>query len=54
MEFREVYCISCKKVVGCYNIKFFTEDKIAEIIQTNHVSHIRNGHEVNLWKIIKK
>ena len=53
MEFREVYCISCEKVVGRYNIKFFTEDKIAQIIQTNHVSHIRNGHEVNLRKLIK-
>ncbi len=53
MEFREVYCISCEKVVGRYNIKFFTEDKIAEIIQTSHVSHIRNGHEVNLRKVVK-
>jgi hypothetical protein len=53
MEFREVYCTSCKKVIGRYNLKFFTEDKIAELVQTSHVAHIRNGHEVNLRKLIK-
>ena len=31
MEFREIYCTSCKKVIGRYNIKFFSEDKIAEL-----------------------
>ena len=30
MEFREIYCTSCKKVIGRYNIKFYTEDKITE------------------------
>ena len=34
MEFREIYCINCKKVLGRYNIKFYNEDKIAEVLKT--------------------
>ena len=42
MEFREIYCTSCKKVIGRYNIKFYSEDKIAELMKTSHVTHVRN------------
>ncbi len=48
MEFREIYCINCKKVLGRYNIKFYDEDKIAELCKTDHSSHIKNGHQVNI------
>ena len=37
MEFREVYCTNCKKVLGRYNIKFYNEDKIGELLKTTHV-----------------
>ncbi|MDH5697943.1 MAG: hypothetical protein OEY54_05380 [Nitrosopumilus sp.] len=53
MEFREVYCSNCKKILGRYNVKFYTEDKIGELINTSHSTHIRNGHQVNIRKFEK-
>ena len=53
MEFREVYCTNCKKILGRYNIKFYNVDKVGEIINIHHVSHIRNGHKVTIRKFIK-
>ena len=53
MEFREVYCANCKKVLGRYNIKFYSEDKIGELINNAHSVHIRNVHDVNIRKFEK-
>ena len=53
MDFREVYCTNCKKVLGRYNIKFYSEDKIDELLNTDHSTHIRNGHQVNIRKFVK-
>jgi len=53
MEFREIYCKSCKKVLGRYNIKFYSEDKIAELMKTSHATHVRNGHQINIRKFEK-
>ena len=53
MEFREIYCITCKKIIGRYNIKFYNEDKIAELMITGHVTHVRNGHQINIRKYTK-
>ena len=54
MEFREIYCINCKKILGRYNVKFYNEDKISELLKTTHASHIRNGHEVSIRKFVKE
>ena len=48
MEFRELYCTNCKKVIGRYNIKFYDESKIAEILNTTHSNHVKNGHHINI------
>jgi len=53
MEFKEVYCVNCKKVLGRYNIKFYNDDKIEELLKTAHVTHVRNGHHVNIRKFVK-
>ena len=53
MEFREVYCSNCKKVLGRYNVKFYTEDKIGDLMKTTHSSHIREGHQVNIRKFVQ-
>ncbi len=53
MEFREIYCTNCKKVLGRYNIKFYDDSKIEEVLKTTHVAHVRNGHEVNIRKFVK-
>ena len=53
MEFREIYCTNCKKVLGRYNIKFYNDDKIGELLKTTHVTHVRKGHQINIRKFIK-
>lgn len=54
MEFREIYCSNCKKILGRYNIKFYSDDKIKEIVNTHHINHIRSGHQVTIRKLIKE
>lgn len=46
MDFKEIYCHNCKKTLGRYNEKYFSDLKIDEIINTNHASHIREGHHI--------
>lgn len=53
MEFKEIYCINCKKVLGRYNIKFYNDDKIRELLQTTHSTHVKNGHEIKIKKFVK-
>ena len=50
MEFSEIYCNDCKKVLARYNIKYYSEDMIAELIQTVHVAHTRAGHHIKIHK----
>ena len=54
MEFREIYCASCKKTLGRYNIKFYNEDKIKEFVNIFYLSHIRSGHQIIIKKSNKK
>jgi len=53
MEFREIYCSNCKKILGRYNMKFYSDEKIGEILNIYHISHIRNGHQVMIRKFVK-
>jgi len=53
LEFREIYCINCKKVLGSYNVKYYSEAKIAELIKDNHVLHVRQGHHLDIRRIKK-
>jgi len=53
MEFREVYCTNCKKVLGRYNVKFYNASKIEELLKITHITHVRNGHQVNIRKFVK-
>lgn len=52
-EFREIYCANCKKIIGIYNIRFFNEDKIGELLKTNHGFHVKAGHEIKI-SIVQK
>ncbi len=52
MEYREIYCNNCKKVLGRYNMKFYNDDKIAEIIRLSHSTHVREGHEIELRRVV--
>jgi len=53
IEFNEVYCTNCKKVLVRYNKKFYNEEKIEELLKTDHVTHVRNGHQVFIRKVEK-
>ena len=33
-----------------YNVKYYSEDMIAELIQTVHVVHTRGGHHIKIHK----
>ena len=50
MEISEIYCNDCKKVLARYNTKYYSEDMIAGLIQTIHVTHTRGGHHVKIQK----
>jgi hypothetical protein len=54
MEFREIYCNNCKKMLGRYNIKYYDSDKIKEILKSRHSLHIRKGHQVIIRNFIKE
>ncbi|HSG84555.1 MAG: hypothetical protein ACE5RQ_04700 [Nitrosopumilus sp.] len=53
MEFTEVYCSNCNKILGRYNTKFYNEEKIAELINDTYSTHIKNGHQVIMRKFEK-
>jgi len=53
LEFREIYCNNCKKILGRYNVKYYSESKIAELIKDNHAFHVRQGHHLDIRKIDK-
>ncbi len=53
LEFKEIYCNNCKKTLGRYNVRYFTDANIAELIKSSHTSHYRNGHQIIVRKINK-
>lgn len=51
MSYSEIYCFNCKKVLGRYNSKYYTDDKVGEMLRYSHASHIRDGHQVKIRKV---
>jgi hypothetical protein len=43
---KEIYCSSCKKKLGRYNEKYFSDARLNEIIVNNHAKCIREGHKL--------
>jgi hypothetical protein len=46
MTFKEVYCHDCQIVLAKYNVKYFTDLNIAELIRFHYSLHIKKGHSV--------
>ena len=46
MGSKEIYCSNCKKKLGRYNEKYFSDDRLNAIIANNHTKCIREGHNV--------
>lgn len=53
VEYREIYCNNCKKVIGTYNMKYYPDDKIGEVIRSSHAQHVKAGHDIELRRIQK-
>lgn len=49
----EIYCRNCRKVIGRYNRRFYTEDRIGDLLKTSHARHVRGGHQVEI-RMVKK
>jgi len=48
MGFKEIYCSTCKKKLGRYNEKYFSDDQLNQIIANNHTQCIREGHVLTI------
>jgi len=48
MPFWEVILDNNDKILGRYNQKYFTEQKIGEIIKKNYEQEIKQGHNLTI------
>ena len=53
MKFSEIYCNNCKKMLGRYNVKFYTEEKLGEVINSSYAIHVKSGHHIIIRKFEK-
>ena len=53
MKFSEIYCNNCKKTLGRYNVKFYTEEKLGEVINSSYAIHVKSGHHIIIRKFEK-
>gem|GEM_PF-2099482 len=44
LSFKEIHCRDCTMVLAKYNVKYFTDSKIAELIRLYYQAHIKAGH----------
>ena len=48
MPHREIYCNNCKKQLGKYNAKYFTENGLGELLNNLDSMHIIRGHAIEI------
>jgi len=53
MKFSEIYCNNCKKTLGRYNVKFYTEEKLGELINSSYAIHVKSGHHIVIRRFEK-
>ena len=46
MPHREIYCNNCKKKLGKFNAKYFSENGLGELLNYIDSIHIRHGHDI--------
>ena len=46
MSHREIYCNNCKKTLGKYNTKYFSENSLGELLNNIDSMHIRHWHDI--------
>ncbi len=52
--YTEIYCANCKKSLGRYNTRFYSEDRIVDLLKTTHSVHVKNGHTIHVRKMDTK
>jgi len=48
LKFKEIYCHSCKKSIGKYNVKYYSDARIAELLKAGSNPHVREGHQISI------
>ena len=48
MPHREIYCSNCKKQLGKYNAKYFSENGLGELLNYIDSIHIKQGHAIKI------
>ena len=48
MPHREIYCNNCKKTLGIYNAKYFSENGLGELLNNLDSMHIKRGHAIEI------
>ncbi|HYA84757.1 MAG TPA: hypothetical protein VEH06_15110 [Candidatus Bathyarchaeia archaeon] len=46
LSFKEIHCRDCTMVLARYNVKYFTDSKIAELTRIYYQAHIKAGHAI--------
>lgn len=44
LAFKEVYCQDCSVILARFNLKYFTDSKVAELTRLHYHTHIKRGH----------
>jgi len=54
LKYLEKYIVRIvKEILGRYNIKFYNEDKIEELLKTDHSTHVKSGHQISIRRFVK-
>jgi len=48
---KEIHCSNCRKKLGKYNEKYFSDAQLNEIIVFNHIQCIRAGHDILIYRM---
>jgi hypothetical protein len=51
MSFKEIYCRDCGIVLAKFNIRYFSDNAISELVRVQYGFHIKNGHSVSTRNI---
>lgn len=46
MVFKEIYCRDCDIVLARYNMVYFSDSNIAELVRLHYPSHVKSGHSL--------
>jgi hypothetical protein len=54
LSFKEIHCRDCSMVLARYNVKYFTDSKIAELMRLYYQAHVKAGHALVTIDVTKE